>query len=128
MNRLAGLVVAWALLPSVLTGQEVSVSASRWLTDPRVMDYRLAIGGRPIGPIRLTPFTHFNFQGPPHEFVAAFRDYYGPTMNAFDAAEKGGRMADLQSQLVDLFRAQNKSSRKEMTSIPATFLRVTVSL
>ena len=64
MNRLAGLVVAWALLPSVLTGQEVSVSASRWLTDPRVMDYRLAIGGRPIGPIRLTPFTHFNFQGP----------------------------------------------------------------
>jgi hypothetical protein len=49
-------------------------------------------------------------------------------MNAFEAAGKSGRVADLQRQLEDLFKAQNKSSRKDMTSIPATFLRVTVAL
>jgi hypothetical protein len=49
-------------------------------------------------------------------------------MNAFEAAGKSGRVADLQRQLEDLFNAQNKSSRKDMTSIPATFLRVTVAL
>jgi hypothetical protein len=49
-------------------------------------------------------------------------------MNAFEAAEKSGRAADLQAQLEHLFKAQNKSSRKDTTSIPATFLRVTVAL
>lgn len=70
----------------------------------------------------------FNCAGTPAEFVGRFRDYYGPTMNAFEAAQKSGRVADLQRQLEDLFQAQNKSSRKDMTSIPATFLRVTVAL
>jgi hypothetical protein len=49
-------------------------------------------------------------------------------MNAFDAAEKNGRAAELQKELEDLFNSQNKSSRKDSTSIPATFLRVTVAL
>jgi hypothetical protein len=53
-----------------------------------------------------------------------FRKYYGPTMNAFEAAEKQGRAAELQKQLEELFNSQNKS--QERTSIPATFLRVTV--
>ena len=53
-----------------------------------------------------------------------FRKYYGPTMNAFEAAEKNGRAADLQKELEDLFNSQNKSPRKDATSIPATFLRV----
>jgi ubiquinone/menaquinone biosynthesis C-methylase UbiE len=66
----------------------------------------------------------FNFPGRPSEFVAAFRNYYGPTMNAFDAAEKNGRAADLQKELEALFESQNKG--KDTTSIPATFLRVTV--
>jgi hypothetical protein len=66
----------------------------------------------------------FNFPGRPSEFVAAFRNYYGPTMNAFDAAEKNGRAADLQKELEALFESQNKG--KDATSIPATFLRVTV--
>jgi hypothetical protein len=56
--------------------------------------------------------------------VNEFRDYYGPTMNAFDAAEKNGRAADLQRELEELFTAQNQST--EGTTIPATFLRVTV--
>ena len=70
----------------------------------------------------------FNCPGAPEEFVSRFKNYYGPTMNAFEAAQKSGRAADLQEQLEALFRAQNKSPRKDMTSIPATFLRVTVAL
>src|SRR5213596_1354726 len=38
----------------------------------------------------------FNFPGAPSAFVDEFRKYYGPTMNAFEAAEKNGRAADLQ--------------------------------
>ena len=68
----------------------------------------------------------FSFPGKPAELVGRFKSYYGPTMNAFEAAEKSGRAPDLQRQLEDLFKAQNKSSRDDMTTIPATFLRVTV--
>jgi hypothetical protein len=49
-------------------------------------------------------------------------------MNAFEAAEKTGRAADLQRELEELFASQNKSPNKDATSIPATFLRVTVAL
>jgi hypothetical protein len=49
-------------------------------------------------------------------------------MNAFEAAEKNGRAADLQRELKELFASQDKSSSKNATSIPATFLRVTVAL
>jgi len=68
----------------------------------------------------------FNFPKPPQELLAAFRKYYGPTMNAFEAAEKSGRAEDLQRELEDLFTAQNKSTNPAITSIPATFLRITV--
>jgi ubiquinone/menaquinone biosynthesis C-methylase UbiE len=69
----------------------------------------------------------FNYPGPPAALLDVFRKYYGPTMNAFEAAEKNGRAADLQKELEDLFNGQNQSSRKDATSIPATFLRVTVA-
>ena len=68
----------------------------------------------------------FNFPGPPGEFVDAFRKYYGPTMNAFEAAEKNGRAGDLQKELEALFSRENKSPNRNATSIPASFLRVTV--
>jgi ubiquinone/menaquinone biosynthesis C-methylase UbiE len=67
----------------------------------------------------------FNFPNKPSELVDAFRKYYGPTMNAFEAAEKNGRAGNLQSELEDLFNSQNKSTNDNATSIPATFLRVT---
>jgi hypothetical protein len=70
----------------------------------------------------------FNFPGTPSELLGAFRTYYGPTMNAFEAAEKNGRPADLQKELEVLFNSQNKSLDKGATSIPATFLRVTVGV
>src|ERR1041384_7396006 len=66
----------------------------------------------------------FDFPGTPAEFVDAFRKYYGPTMNAFEAAEKQGKAEELQKKLEELFESENKS--KDGTSIPATFLRVTV--
>jgi len=77
--------------------------------------------------IRPNTYT-FNFPSAPSELVAAFRKYYGPTMNAFDAAEKSGRAADLQKELEVLFDSQNKSPSQERHLHPATFLRVTVAL
>ena len=68
----------------------------------------------------------FNYPGTPSAFVETFRQFYGPTMNAFDAAEKAGQAGDLQKELDALFNSHNKSSRTDATSIPATFLRVTV--
>jgi ubiquinone/menaquinone biosynthesis C-methylase UbiE len=70
----------------------------------------------------------FNSPSAPSELVDAFRQYYGPTMNAFEAAEKSARAGDLQKELEALFISQNKSPNKDATSIPATFLRVTVAL
>ncbi|HEY4111885.1 class I SAM-dependent methyltransferase [Puia sp.] len=63
----------------------------------------------------------------PAEFVDLFRKYYGPTMNAFDAAEKIGKADQLQRELEDLFSRQNQSGNANTTSIPANFLRVTVT-
>ena len=61
-------------------------------------------------------------------FAAEFKNYYGPTMNAFAAAETAGRAADLQKELEELFERQNQSADKTQTSIQATFLRVTISV
>jgi ubiquinone/menaquinone biosynthesis C-methylase UbiE len=70
----------------------------------------------------------FNSPASPSAFVADFRDFYGPTMNAFAAAEQNGRGAELQKELETLFEQQNRSETKGATSIPATFLRVGVAL
>jgi SAM-dependent methyltransferase len=68
----------------------------------------------------------FNYPGSPSALLGVFRTYYGPTMNAFDAAEKNGRADDLQRELEALFNSQNRSGKSGATSIPATYLRVTV--
>jgi hypothetical protein len=70
----------------------------------------------------------FRRLGPPADLLAVFRDYYGPTMNAFAAAAKDGRTADLQRELEALFASQNTSLDPAVTSIPATFLLVTVAV
>jgi len=66
----------------------------------------------------------FDHPGTPSEFLAEFREYYGPTMNAYAAAAAAGREEGLQAELDALFNEQNTSS--DATSIPATFLKVTV--
>ena len=70
----------------------------------------------------------FDYPGAPSAYVDEFRNYYGPTMNAFAAAEKSGRAAELQKELEQLFESKNESADKTKTSIPATFLRVTVAV
>jgi hypothetical protein len=69
----------------------------------------------------------FNYSGTPAEFVAVFRQHYGPTMNAFESAEKNGRADELKKELEALFASQNRSSNGA-TSIPATYLRVMVEV
>ena len=90
---------------------------------------RFAVAGVPAEKISFVKDTYtFRSPGSPSAFVADFRNYYGPTMNAFAAAEQNGRAADLQQELEALFERQNRSEVKGATSIPATFLRVTVAL
>src|SRR5438132_2003381 len=102
------------------------VSPMTWGVEGNVIERFAAAGvsAEQISFVRDT-FT-FNFPGTPSEFVDEFRKYYGPTMNAFEAAEKNGRGADLQKELEELFNRHNKGTG--VTSIPATFLRVTVAV
>ena len=69
----------------------------------------------------------FNFPGSPSAFLATFRNFYGPTVNAFAAAEQNGRAVDQQKELEALFRSQNKSEVSGVTTVHATCLRVTVT-
>src|SRR5215203_1615723 len=68
----------------------------------------------------------FSAPFPPKEFLNRFKIFYGPTMNAFETADKNGIADELQRELEELFVRENKSSDPNTTSIPATFLRVTV--
>jgi ubiquinone/menaquinone biosynthesis C-methylase UbiE len=104
------------------------ISPMTWGLEPEVVE-RFAAAGIPKEKIGFVRDTYtFNYPAPPAELVSAFRRYYGPTMNAFEAAEKNGRADELQKQLDALFVSQNRSARADATSIPATFLRVTVSV
>jgi SAM-dependent methyltransferase len=102
------------------------VSPVTWGVESNVIE-RFTAAGIPKDNISFARDTFtFNFPGTTSQFVDVFRKYYGPTMNAFDAAEKQGRAAELQKELEELFNSQNKS--QAATSIPATFLRVTVAV
>ena len=102
------------------------VSPMTWGVESHVVE-RFGSAGIPADRIACTSDTFtFDFDGTPEQFVGEFRKYYGPTMNAFDAADKNGRAADLQKELEALFKSQNTSATA--TSIPATFLRVTVNV
>ena len=104
------------------------VSPMTWGIESNVIE-RFAGAGVPAEKISFARDTFtFNYPSPPAAFMDEFRKYYGPTMNAFEAAEKNGRTADLQKELEELFNRQNQGPRKDVTSIPATFLRITVAL
>jgi len=102
------------------------ISPMTWGVESNVIE-RFTAAGIPKDDISFARDTFtFNFPGTPSQLLDEFRKYYGPTMNAFEAAEKQGRAAELQKELEESFNSQNKS--QEGTSIPATFLRVTISL
>lgn len=102
------------------------ISPMLWGVESHVIE-RFTAAGVAKEDLSFTKET-FNFELPaaPAELVGRFRQYYGPTMNAFEAAEKNGKAADLQKELEDLFNLQNKSGNCDTTFIPATFLKVTV--
>jgi SAM-dependent methyltransferase len=104
------------------------VSPMTWGIEDKVIE-RFAGAGVPKEKISFERDTYtFEFPGPPSELLALFRAYYGPTMNAFEAAATNGREGDLQAELEDLFNSQNASPGEDVTSIPAPFLRVTVAV
>jgi SAM-dependent methyltransferase len=103
------------------------ISPMTWGVEDNVIE-RFSGAGIPREQISFVRDTYtFKYSSPPSGLVSEFRSYYGPTMNAFEAAAKNGREEDLARELNDLFTRQNKSTTPGTTSIPATFLRVTVS-
>jgi SAM-dependent methyltransferase len=103
------------------------VSPMTWGVEDNVIE-RFVAAGIPADRISFERETYtFDFPGTPTELLAEFKSYYGPTMNAFDAAVSDGREADLQAELDALFNRENASSDSDATSIPATFLHVTVA-
>jgi SAM-dependent methyltransferase len=104
------------------------ISPMTWGIESNVIE-RFAGAGIPRDNVSFVRDTYtFNFHGATSDFVDAFRHCYGPTMNAFEAAEKNGRADDLRRKLNALFESKNTSPLKDATSIPATFLRVTVTV
>jgi len=102
------------------------ISPMLWGVESHVAE-RFGQAGVPAENISCVKDTYtFNAPFSPIEFVERFKNFYGPTMNAFDAAEKNGKAKELQHELEDLFTRENKSNDPGRTSIPATFLRVTV--
>jgi len=104
------------------------VSPMTWGIDDAVIE-RFGGAGAPADRVSLERDTYtFDFAGTPTQLLALFREYYGPTMNAYAAAAASGREADLHAELDALFNEQNASTEPGATTIPATFLRVTVEV
>jgi len=104
------------------------ISPMTWGIESNVTE-RFGTAGIPAGKVSFARETYtFRIPESPSQFVADFRNYYGPTMNAFAAAEQNGKAAELQKELEALFERQNTSGVKNTTSIPATFLKVTVAV
>jgi ubiquinone/menaquinone biosynthesis C-methylase UbiE len=102
------------------------VSPVTWGVESNVIE-RFVAAGVPEEQITFERDTfRFDASKSPAEYVADFKNFYGPTMNAFDAAEANGKAAELQNELEQLFESKNEA-RDGSTSIPATYLRVTVT-
>jgi ubiquinone/menaquinone biosynthesis C-methylase UbiE len=104
------------------------VSPMTWGVESHIVE-RFGQAGVPKEKISMQKET-FNFASAdknPTDLIESFRRFYGPTMNAFEAAEKNGKVEELHTQLLELAKAQNKSTEGG-TSIPATYLRVTVNV
>jgi ubiquinone/menaquinone biosynthesis C-methylase UbiE len=102
------------------------VSPMTWGVETHVIE-RFGQAGVPKEKISMARNT-YSFISPdksPARFVELFERFYGPTMNAYEAAEKSGKVEELHNQLLELAKAQNESANGS-TSIPATFMRVTV--
>jgi SAM-dependent methyltransferase len=104
------------------------VSPMTWGVEENVIERFAAAGVSPDRVAFERDTFVFRYPGTPAGCLGEFKNYYGPTMNAFDAAAKSGRAGDLQRELEELFESRNESGDEGMTVIPATFLRVTVTV
>jgi ubiquinone/menaquinone biosynthesis C-methylase UbiE len=104
------------------------VSPVTWGVDSHIIE-RFGQAGVPKENISTVRDTYYfkSADKSPADFIDLFRRYYGPTMNAYDAAQKNGKTEELHSQLLQLANGQNQSANGGF-SIPATFMRVTVSV
>lgn len=102
------------------------ISPITWGVEANVLERFGAAGVRPEDITCTKDVYTFRFDGTPAQFVDTFRRFYGPTMNAFDAATKNDKEDDLRRELDALFTAQNKSTDKSKTLLEASFLRVMV--
>lgn len=101
------------------------VSPVTWGVASHVLE-RFGAAGVDAGAIDCSPTLYtFRHPGPPAGLLDIFRHYYGPTMNAFEAAAKTGREGELHAELLALFEAQNSGNPGE-TVIAANYLKVTV--
>lgn len=103
------------------------VSPMLWGVENHVTERFVAAGVAPADISFLKDSFTFEYACPPSELVDRFRNFYGPTMNAFEAAEKNGKADDLRRELENLFISQNSSGSDDSTKITANFLRVTVT-
>ena len=104
------------------------VSPMTWGVETHVIE-RFGQAGVPKEKISMVKDTYsfISKDKSPAEFVELLERFYGPTMNAVEAAQKNGKADELHSQLLELAKEQNKSTDGS-TSIPATFMRVTINL
>jgi SAM-dependent methyltransferase len=104
------------------------VSPMLWGNEAEVTA-RFAAAGVPAANVSFARKTYFfKADMSPADFLSVFRDFYGPSMNAFAAAASTGRRKALQAELEALFIAQNQSAQPGRTEVPATFLQVTVAV
>ena len=102
------------------------ISPMTWGEASHIVE-RFGRAGVPADRISMVRDTYY-FASPdatPAHFIGLFERFYGPTMNAVEAARKNGKEEDLHWRLLDLAYAQNKSADMG-TLIPARFMRVTV--
>jgi SAM-dependent methyltransferase len=104
------------------------VSPMTWGVDAHIIE-RFGAAGVPQENISTVKDTYrfVSADESPSQLSDLLRRFYGPTMKAFEAAETNGRAEELSSRLVKLAMAQNESTNGG-TSIPATYLRVTIQL
>lgn len=104
------------------------ISPMMWGVDTHIIQ-RFGNAGVSADKISMIKDT-FRFESPDHspaDVIDSFREFYGPTMNAFEAARSNGKEDELYGQLLELAKEQNTNSHGG-TSIAATFMRVTVNL
>lgn len=102
------------------------ISPVTWGVEGNVRE-RFGAAGVPVESIACERATYvFRYPAPPRELLQTFKHYYGPTMNAFEAAAKDGRAEQLETELSKLFEEHNRAGGGS-TEIPATFLQVVVT-